>query len=321
MHEVRSTSIIGHVSPTFMPAADSDPCARAAAGRAGVGPVRFHRGMSDLTSSRSRAKTFTALHVPGRPVVLPNAWDAASACIIERAGAPAIATSSAAVAWSLGRADGNVMSRDEAVGAVARIAGAVELPVTADVETGYGEGDEALATTVRALIDAGAVGVNLEDSGGDPLWPVDVAAHRVQVARAAADEVGLPLYINARTDVYLAQVGEPEGRFDEAVRRAEAFLAAGASGIFVPGVADLAVIAQLTGAIAAPVNILVGPRSPSVAELARAGVARISTGSSLGASVLGVLRRAVTELLATGDVGVLAGGIPYGDLNEMFIGR
>ena len=277
--------------------------------------------MSDLTSTASRAEAFAALHVPGRPVVLPNAWDAASARLIERAGAAAIATSSAAVAWSLGRADGNVMSRDEAVGAVARIAASVDLPVTADVETGYGDGDKALATTVRALIDAGAVGLNLEDSGGDPLWPVDEAAHRVQVARAAADESGVPLYLNARTDVYLAEVGDPDGRFDETVRRAEAFLAAGASGIFVPGVADPELIARLTAAIPAPVNILVGPRSPSVSDLAAAGVGRISTGSSLAASMLGTLRRTVTQLLATGDVGVLAGGIPYGDMNELFTGR
>jgi len=277
--------------------------------------------MSDFTSSVSRAEAFVALHVPGQPVLLPNAWDAASARIVEQAGAAAIATSSAAVAWSLGRADGNVMSRDEAVGAVARIAAAVDLPVTADVETGYGDGDDALATTVRALIEAGAVGLNLEDSGGDPLWSIDEAAHRVQVVRAAADAAGVPLYLNARTDVYLAEVGEPDGRFDETVRRAEAFLAAGANGIFVPGVADRDLIARLTSAIPAPVNILVGPRSPSVADLAAAGVGRISTGSSLAASMFGMLRRTVTQLLATGDVGVLAGGIPYGDMNELFIGR
>lgn len=277
--------------------------------------------MSEITETRARAETFTGLHVPGRPVVLPNAWDAGSARIIEQAGAAAIATSSAAVAWSLGRPDGNVMTREEAVGAVARIVAAVELPVTADVETGYGDGDDDLAATVTALIDAGAVGINLEDSGADPLWPVEQAAHRVRVVREAADRMGVPLYINARTDVYLAQVGEPAGRLDEVLRRAEAFLASGASGVFVPGVADLALISRLTGSIAGPVNILAGPRSPSVAELAKAGVARISTGSSLGASVLGALRRSVTTLLTTGDVRVLAGGIPYADMNELFSGR
>jgi 2-methylisocitrate lyase-like PEP mutase family enzyme len=129
------------------------------------------------------------------------------------------------------------------------------------------------------------------------------------------------LYLNARTDVYLAEVGDPDGRFDETVRRAEAFLAAGASGIFVPGVADPELIARLTAAIPAPVNILVGPRSPSVSDLAAAGVGRISTGSSLAASMLGTLRRTVTQLLATGDVGVLAGGIPHSDMNELFTGR
>ncbi len=277
--------------------------------------------MSDITSSRSRAEAFTALHIPGRPVVLPNAWDAASARIIEQAGAAAIATSSAAVAWCLGRADGNVMTRDEAVGAVARIAAAVDLPVTADVETGYGEGDRDLAATVTALIEAGAVGVNLEDSGGDPLWPVEQAAHRVQVARDAAEKLGVPLYINARTDIYLAQVGEPDSRLPETLRRAAAFLDAGASGVFVPGVADLDLIARLTGGIDGPVNILAGPRTPPVADLAGAGVARISTGSSLGASMFGALRRSVTELLATGSFAPLAGGIPYADMNELFTGR
>jgi 2-methylisocitrate lyase-like PEP mutase family enzyme len=265
-----------------------------------------------------KAELFASLHVPGRPLVLPNAWDAASARIVEQAGAAAIATSSAAVAWCLGRSDGNVLSRDEAVGAVARIAAVVEVPVTADVETGYGDGDDDLAATIDALLGAGAVGINLEDSGGDPLWPVDVAAHRVQVARAAADRAGVPLYINARTDVYLAEVGEPAGRFDETLRRAEAFLAAGASGIFVPGVADLELIGRLTDAIGGPVNILVGPMSPPVAELAAAGVARISTGSSLGAAVFAAARRAVTELLGEGSYRGLAGGIPYADMNALF---
>jgi 2-methylisocitrate lyase-like PEP mutase family enzyme len=269
----------------------------------------------------TKAELFTSLHVPGRPLVLPNAWDAASARIIEQAGAAAIATSSAAVAWSLGRSDGNVLTRDEAVGAVSRIASVVGIPVTADVETGYGDGDDDLAATIDALLGAGAVGINLEDSGGDPLWPVDVAAHRVRVARTAADAAGLPLYINARTDVYLAEVGEPASRFDETVRRAEAFLAAGGSGIFVPGVADLELIGRLTAAIGGPVNILVGPMSPTVSDLAAAGVARVSTGSSLGAATFAGVRRAVTELLAEGSYRGLAGGIPYADMNALFTGH
>jgi 2-methylisocitrate lyase-like PEP mutase family enzyme len=275
--------------------------------------------MTDYLALAAHARALTALHVPGNPILLPNAWDASSAWAIARAGAKAIATSSAACAWSMGRADGNTMSRDEALGQIRRIASAVDLPVTADVETGYGD-DADLAQTIREVIDAGAVGINLEDSGGDPLYPMDVAARRISIARQAADGVGVPLHINARTDVFFAPVGEPEDRLRLTIERAAAYIAAGASSIFVPGVRDLETIRALTAAIDAPVNILAGAATPSLGDLAAAGVGRVSVGSSLNLAMLTTLTDTARNLLATGAFGAL-GGIPYPEVNGYFAGR
>ena len=275
--------------------------------------------MTDTSQLADKARAFTALHVPGRPIVLPNAWDASSAWVIQQAGAKAIATSSAACAWSIGRADGGGMSRDEAVGVVRRVVSAVEVPVTADTETGYGD-DAALAETIRAVLDAGAIGINLEDSGGDPLYPIDIAAQRVSLARETAEAFGVPLHINARVDVFFESVGEPDELVALTLERAAAYLAAGASSIFVPGVRDLAVIEQLTKGIAAPVNILAGASSPSVAQLAEAGVGRISVGSSLNLAILKTLGATVENLLSTGSIAAL-GGIPYPEINRYFAER
>ena len=249
---------------------------------------------------REKAELLRSLHVPGRPLLLANAWDAASAAAGAAAGAPAIATTSAGLAWSLGVADGDRIDRDLALGAVARIAAAVDVPVTADVERGFGADAAGVADTARGVLAAGAVGVNIEDSVSGGLRPVAEAAERVAAARAAADEAGVPLYVNARTDVFLRGIGEPGERVDLTLERAAAYLAAGASGIFVPGVADLETIAVLTKAIAAPVNVLGGSGSPPVAELAGAGVARVSLGASVASAAYRLAARATGELLTTG---------------------
>lgn len=275
--------------------------------------------MTTTAALAEKARLFTSLHVKGNPIVLPNAWDAASAYAIVAAGAPAIATSSAACAWSIGRADGNRMTRAEALGQLARIAAAVDVPVTADIETGYGD-DDALAQTVRDTLDAGAVGVNLEDSGGDPLYPVEVAAHRIAVARAAAEDAGVPLHINARTDVFFEPVCAEHERVALTVERAAAYIAAGASSVFVPGVRDVETIRTLTDAIAVPVNILAGPQTPPLAELAAAGVGRVSTGSSLNLMLLQTLTAAARTLLRTGSFTAL-GGVPYAEIDGYFAGR
>ncbi|MGY0231048.1 isocitrate lyase/PEP mutase family protein [Longispora urticae] len=256
-----------------------------------------------MTNSQlDQARALHALHRSGRVLALPNAWDVASARVVEDAGAPAVATTSAGVAWSLGFADGDHLDTDRALDLVARIAAAVRVPVTADIEGGYGD----VAGTIRGVIAAGAVGVNLED-GGTP------QAERYAVARRAADATGIPLFLNARIDTYL--FGNPD--FEETVGRAQAYLAAGADGVFVPGVADPEVIAALVNAIPAPLNVLVGPGSPTVDELTALGVARASLGSSIAQSAYGLARRAATEFLTTGGYSALGEAEDYGRLNGL----
>jgi 2-methylisocitrate lyase-like PEP mutase family enzyme len=241
---------------------------------------------------------FRDLHVPGKPLILVNAWDAASARLVEDAGALAVATTSAGVAWSLGSPDGDALPLTAAVAAVERITAVVSVPVTADVEKGYGD----VAETVRRVSAAGAVGVNIED--GATAQPARIAA-----ARAAAPE----LFLNARIDTYLAGVGG----LDETVERATAYLAAGADGIFVPGVTDPATVAGLVDRIDAPVNVMAGPGAPGIPELAALGVARISLGASVAQAAYGLVVRVAEAALGAGGYGGLAGAADYGKLNAL----
>jgi 2-methylisocitrate lyase-like PEP mutase family enzyme len=269
-----------------------------------------------------RATAFAALHRPGTPLVLANAWDVASARIIAAAGAPAIATTSAGVAWSLGYPDGDAVDVDRALDVIARIATAVAVPVTADIESGYAADAAGVGRTVTRVLEAGAVGINLEDAAppGDdsPLRPTAEQAERIATAYAAAQAQGVGLYLNARTDVYLRSVGDPAGRLPATLERAAAYVEAGASGIFVPGITEPATVAELVNGIAAPVNILVGPGAPPVGQLAALGVARISTGSSLAAAAYAVAQRAAHELGGPGTYEALAGELAYGALNALF---
>jgi 2-methylisocitrate lyase-like PEP mutase family enzyme len=253
-----------------------------------------------------KAALFRSLHTPGSPLVLVNAWDAASAGVVAAAGARAVGTTSAGVAWSLGAPDGDALSREATVEAVRRVVSAVSVPVTADIESGFGVTPADVAETVRAVVAAGAVGVNIEDGHRS----VAEQSARLAAARAAAGEA---LFINARLDEYLLG-----GRdFDAAVERAEAYLAAGVDGIFVPGVVDPATVAALVAKIAAPVNIMAGPGAPPVAELARLGVARVSLGSAVAQAAYGLVRRAAEEALTAGTYGSVADGYDYGGLNAL----
>ncbi len=257
----------------------------------------------DRTTQARRAEDFRRLHDRSRLLVLPNAWDVGSACVFAAAGFPAVATSSAGVAWAMGYADGQHISRAEMVEVVRRIARRVAVPVTADMEGGYGEDAVSAAETVRAVIAAGAVGLNLEDGTHRPDRPLlDLAAQveRVRAARQAADAEGVPVVLNARTDVYLAAVGPEAGRFDEAVRRANAYREAGADCLFVPGVRDPNTIGALVRAIHGPINILAGPGTPPLAELGRLGVARVSVGGGPARAALTVARRIAEELRGPG---------------------
>jgi 2-methylisocitrate lyase-like PEP mutase family enzyme len=229
------------------------------------------------SAQRDLAGTLRALHE--HTLVLPNAWDAASAAIIASAGAPAIATTSGGMAWSAG-----------------------------DV-----------AATVRAVIAAGAVGINLEDSRvpGGPLFDVAAQAERVRAARDEAVAAGLPgLWINVRTDVYLFGIGQPEDRLADVLSRARAFAGAGADSLFVPGLIDLDVLRTLVRDSPLPVNVMVWPGAPTVAELEAVGVRRISVGTAIAQVAYGTAHSAAVELLTKGTYGALAGGLDFGTVNS-----
>lgn len=271
----------------------------------------------------AKAHRLRSLH-EGKPLVLPNAWDAASAVLIEAAGATAIATTSGGVAWALGRTDSERLSRAEMVEAVRRIAGAVQVPVTADIEGGYGPAPDDVATTVSAIIDAGAVGANIEDARSDDgsLYPVADQSRRLAAARQAAAASGLDEFVvNARTDVYLRQVGEPAGRLDEVLARAEAYASAGADVLFVPGLLDLDTLAAIVAAAPVPVNAMAGHGGPTIAQLGDIGVRRVSVGTSIAQAAYTVAQRAAAELLQAGTYTALAGAISFPELNGLFASR
>ncbi|KAA8884586.1 isocitrate lyase/phosphoenolpyruvate mutase family protein [Nocardia colli] len=270
-------------------------------------------------TQRAAAAAFRALHKQGI-FVLPNAWDAVSAAVIAAAGAPAIATTSAAVAWSLGTGDGEQLTREDAIGVIRRIAAVVDVPVTADIEGGYGATPEDVATTVVAAITAGAVGVNLEDSTvpGGPLFDTAAQADRLRAARTAAHEAGLPeLVINARTDVYLFGIGAPEDRFDDVLTRAAAYAEAGADSLFVPGLLDLPTLTDLAGKSPLPINVMAGAGAPSVADLAATGVRRVSVGSAVAQAAYKLAETATTELLEHGTYTSLEPALDFGTVQSL----
>ncbi len=237
--------------------------------------------------------------------MLPNAWDVASARVFEEVGFPAIATTSAGIAFSLGYPDGQRIPREEMFARIARIARAVKVPVTADIEAGYGAMPEHAASAARELIHAGAIGMNLEDASGDPDQPlIDLvdAVEKIAAARGAAAELRVPVVVNARTDVYLLL----------------AYRDAGADCVFAPGLKDAETIARLVKDVQCPLNILAVPGTPPIPELEKLGVARVSLGSGPMRATLGLLRRLAEELKRTGTYSALDGAVPYAEVNKMF---
>ncbi|WP_230420657.1 isocitrate lyase/PEP mutase family protein [Actinomadura soli] len=271
----------------------------------------------DIEVQQARAASLRALHESG-VLVLPNAWDAGSAALIARAGAQAIATTSGGVSWSLGRPDGHGLTRDEMVEAVRRIAAAVDVPVTADIEGGYGESPEDVAATVAGIVGAGAVGVNIEDSRapGGPLFDAAEQGARLRAARDAATRAGLPgLVINVRTDVFLFGIGEEAGRLDDVIARTGFYAEAGADSLFVPGLIDLDALGRLVKASPLPVNVMAWPGAPTVAEFEAVGVRRVSLGTALSQAAYSVAERAATELLSQGTYTALEGALDFGSIN------
>src|SRR6266704_3818142 len=276
----------------------------------------------DVRVQAEKAEQFRKLHHGPQMLVLANAWDVVSARILEECGHPAIATSSAAVAFSRGYPDGQRIPRDEMLDVVARIAHAVHVPVTADLEAGYGTTVKDMAETVKAAIEAGAIGMNLEDvTGDDESSLVDTAlqVEKIRAIRETAKSLGVPFVLNARTDIYhLLPIGPGASRFERTVERLRAYRDAGADCLFAPGVHDKETISKLVKAVAAPLNILMTPQCPSLAELEKMGVARVSAGSAVMRAALRVVRRIGKEMLESRSCETLfAGAIPYADLNGM----
>lgn len=261
-------------------------------------------------ASPDRVAAFLAMHRPGAGFVLPNAWDGGSARMLEQAGFPVIATTSAGIAFSYGRPDAG-MPWPEMLEAISRIIAAVDCPVSADLESGYGD----VSATFAAGVEAGVVGGNLEDAGPDGLFDLEDAVERVEAARAAAPAGTFVL--NARTDPYM--VRHPDA-FAESVRRAHRFLEAGADCIFVPGISDVEEIRRLTAEIPAPVNVVAGLTDPVIdaATLRAAGVARISLGGTITRAVLTQVDAYAREMLEDGTFSFALGAIPYAAFQERF---
>lgn len=267
-----------------------------------------------MNTELERTLAFHSMHVPGSPLILPNAWDVASARVVLAAGARAIATTSAGVAWSFGQRDGNNLTRTSALDAMRRIASSVTVPITVDIERGYGETPSDVAMTIIESIDAGVSGVNIEDSLGS----IDEQERRITAARGAADDAGIPLFINARIDTHLRGDIGSDGWVDETVARASSYARAGASGIFVLGALRAETITRLVNATTLPLNVAFGPGTLSISELARAGASRVSAGSSIAEAAYSVAQHWATAMFDTPDAVVSSPpALGWGALNGL----
>ncbi len=272
-----------------------------------------------MSTQFEKAERFRKLHVPGEPLVLVNAWDAASARTIEALGFPALATTSAGIAWLEGFADGQRIGRDLILRGIARVCRAVAVPVSADLEAGYGPSLEDARATAHGAIEAGAIGLNFEDADGpDALIGAAHQAERIRAVRQSADERGIPLVINARTDVFLNEIGPVEARTALALERGRLYRAAGADCIFVPGVVDASTIGALAQGLDAPLNVLGTAQTPPLAELRRLGVARVSLGARPMLTALKSLRDVAVAVRDDGTFTGLAAALTHAEVNALF---
>jgi 2-methylisocitrate lyase-like PEP mutase family enzyme len=285
--------------------------------------------MTTATASEL-GRRFLDLHRGPKTLLLPNAWDVPSARIFEEAGFPAIATTSAGIANTLGYPDGQKISATEMLEVIRRIAQAVRIPVTADMESGYASTPEALAETTRQVLEAGAVGMNLEDTSSETssehgatgasssLIDLNLQNDKIRAALEAAKRAGIPFVLNARTDIFLHAIGPPETRLARAIERLNAYREAGAQCLFAPGVTDSETIAQLVRGVRGPLNILATAGTASLPELAKLGVARVSLGSGPMRATLGLLARIARELREQGSFSRMTeGAMPYADANRL----
>lgn len=274
-----------------------------------------------MNAHLQRGERFRALHTGASTFVMPNAWDPGSACILAASGFQCLATTSAGIAYSLGQPDyEGCVSRSQMMECIHSIARAVDVPVSADLEAGFGAAPQDVAETIRLAIQAGVVGGNIEDLSGEPqapLFDIGLASERIRAARESADQSGVPFTLTARTDCYLAGVPSP---FSEAVRRINRYREMGADCLFVPGVKDAETIAALVREVDGPITVVMGLTGSAftVSQLGGLGVKRISIGGSLARSALGLVRRAAQEMFQHGTFGFAEQQIPDAELCSFF---
>jgi 2-methylisocitrate lyase-like PEP mutase family enzyme len=271
-----------------------------------------------MTARAETAATFHRLHEGPEPLLLPNAWDAGSARLMESLGAKAVATTSAGVAWTHGYPDGDVLPVRMLLSTVVAITRAIRVPLTVDVEGGYSDEPSAVEETVARVVEAGAVGINIEDGGNAP----DLLCLKIERAKRAGNHFGIDLFVNARTDVYLRGLA-PEGkRVAETLSRAKLYREAGASGIFVPGLRDAAEIRAVVQDAGLPLNVMAWPGLPAAAELARLGVRRLSAGSGISQALWGKAATLAGDFLKSGKSEPLGeGAMAYPAINALFASR
>jgi 2-methylisocitrate lyase-like PEP mutase family enzyme len=251
-----------------------------------------------MHSQKERANLFKALHLSDSPLILPNVWDSLTAAMVAEAGFPAVATASAAVALSRGFDDGEQIPFEDLVELVGRISSVVAVPVSVDFERGYGDTSQHVGENTAMLIEAGAIGVNLEDSlDHGTMRSIDAQCERIAAVRVAGDELGVPIFINARTDVFMTDAGLDA----EAVPRLRAYVEAGADGVYPIMCDDLRTLEKIHEATERPINVFLRPDTPSVSALVAVGVGRISMGPGLLSIAAGATKNAL-ERLSTGDL-------------------
>jgi 2-methylisocitrate lyase-like PEP mutase family enzyme len=277
-----------------------------------------------LKSQKEKAEDFRALHHGKRILILPNGWDVPSARVFEDAGFPAVATSSAGMLVSLGYPDGEVISRDEFVSAVGRIAKVLSVPLSADIVAGFGKTTKEVLVTVKAIMKTGAVGINIEDfaHATKKLYPIERQVENIKAMRKLGETMRIPLVINARTDTLRFGEGDEQARFKEAVRRAIAYRDAGADCVYPMGLVDVTSIATFVKALDFPINVMVRKGLPPISELERLGVARVSFGPSPSYSAMGLLKRAAKEVIVQGTYeNLVEGAITFDELNALAVPR
>jgi 2-methylisocitrate lyase-like PEP mutase family enzyme len=267
-----------------------------------------------------KAGHFRSLHHGTGVLLVANAWDVITARVLEDCGFPAVGTTSFGIARAHGFRDGENAALDVTLAMVRRMAAALTVPLTVDMEGGYGDSPRAVEEHAVRFIEAGAVGFNVEDGRSDPAAPLgDPERHAETVAalREASRRTGVPVFVNARTDVLWLGIGRGDAALDHALRRAEIYVAAGADGIFIPGLSAADQIAQAVRGVPRPLNVLASPAAPAVPALAALGVKRLSLGSGPVRACLGVLRGIGRELLGPGTYRYLKDAMPYDEANRI----